>query len=102
MRSKTRLWSTICDSETPQHLQERLQNLLNSSKGQRMTVAVTGQHGGAGKSYCTFRAATNLFATGMVLTPTNSLRTAYPQLPDGWTVRTYDRQLGFFVGDEQR
>jgi hypothetical protein len=37
-----------------------------------------------------------------VLTPTNSLRTAYPQLPDGWTVRTYDRQLGFFVGDEQR
>jgi hypothetical protein len=102
MRSKTRLWSTICDSESPQHLQERLQNLLNSSTGQRMTVAVTGQHGGAGKSYCTFRAATNLFATGMVLTPTNSLRTAYPQLPDGWTVRTYDRQLGFFVGDEQR
>jgi hypothetical protein len=44
MRSKTRLWSTICDSESPQHLQERLQSLLNSSKGQRMTVALPGSH----------------------------------------------------------
>jgi hypothetical protein len=106
MRSKRQQWDAICEAESPSTLQKMLTEHLKAATGagRCMRVAVTGQHGGAGKSYCSFRAATSMFKTGLILTPTNSLRTAYTHdsLPAGWSVRTYDRQFGFFVGDEMQ
>ncbi|KAG5182759.1 hypothetical protein JKP88DRAFT_245375 [Tribonema minus] len=95
---KRRLWGAICAAESPSALVAALQRQLQAT--QRLCVAITGQHGGAGKSYCTRHAATSMFKAGLILTPTNSLRTAYTKdpLPEGWLARTYDRQLGFFVG----
>eukprot|EP00953_Heterococcus_sp_UTEX-ZZ885_P012815 7327-Heterococcus_DN1.PRE.1 len=99
-------WDAICEAESPATLQKMLTEELKvaTAAGRCMRVAVTGQHGGAGKSYCSFRAATSMFKTGLILTPTNSLRTTYTHdsLPAGWSVRTYDRQFGFFVGDEMQ
>jgi hypothetical protein len=104
IQSKMKQWDAICEAESPGTLKKMLIEDLKSATaaGRCMRVAVTGQHGGAGKSYCSFRAATSMFKTGLILTPTNSLRTAYTHdsLPAGWSVRTYDRQFGFFVGDE--
>ncbi|KAG5179802.1 hypothetical protein JKP88DRAFT_325850 [Tribonema minus] len=97
---KRRLWGAICAAESPTALVAALKRQMSAT--QRLCVAITGQHGGAGKSYCTRHAATSMFKTGLILTPTNSLRTAYTKdpLPDGWIARTYNRQLGFFVGDD--
>ncbi|CAB1096640.1 unnamed protein product [Ectocarpus sp. CCAP 1310/34] len=78
--TKRDLWPEICEAE--------------------IVCAVTGEHGGAGKSYCTIRAATATFETGLVLTPTNSLRTSYTNLPSGWSVKTADHQLGFYLSDD--
>jgi hypothetical protein len=106
MQSKMQQWDAVCEAESPSTLQKMLTEDLKlaTAAGRCMRIAVTGQHGGAGKSYCSFRAATSLFKTGLILTPTNSLRTAYTRdlLPAGWSVRTYDRQFGFFVGDEMQ
>eukprot|EP00953_Heterococcus_sp_UTEX-ZZ885_P007851 4717-Heterococcus_DN1.PRE.1 len=106
MQSKMKQWDTICEAESPGTLKKMLTEDLKAATaaGRCMRVAVTGQHGGAGKSYCSFRAATSIFKTGLILTPTNSLRTAYTHdsLPAGWSVRTYDRQFGFFVGEEMQ
>jgi hypothetical protein len=106
MQSKMKQWDAICEAESPGILKKMLTEDLKvaTAAGRCLRVAVTGQHGGAGKSYCSFRAATSLFKTGLILTPTNSLRTAYTHdsLPAGWSVRTYDRQFGFFVGDEMQ
>eukprot|EP00953_Heterococcus_sp_UTEX-ZZ885_P007902 4743-Heterococcus_DN1.PRE.1 len=106
MQSKMKQWDAISEAESPGTLKKMLTEDLKiaTAAGCCMRVAVTGQHGGAGKSYCSFRAATSMFKTGLILTPTNSLRTAYTHdsLPAGWSVRTYDRQFGFFVGDEMQ
>jgi hypothetical protein len=100
MSEKQRLWPEICAQESPARLQQELEELRGT--GGRLVVAVTGQHGGCGKSYCVIRAATAMFETGVVLTPTNSLRTAYPKLPRGWSASTYDRQLHLSVGEAQQ
>jgi hypothetical protein len=97
---KQRLWPEICAQESPTRLQQELEELRG--KVDRLVVAVTGQHGGCGKSYCVIRAATAMFETGVVLTSTNSLRTAYPKLPRGWSASTYDRQLHLSVGESQQ
>ncbi|CAB1102471.1 unnamed protein product [Ectocarpus sp. CCAP 1310/34] len=51
------------------------------------------------KSYCATRAATAIFKTGLVLTPTSILRTAFTDMPCGWSVKTADHQLGFSLGN---
>ncbi|CAN0465870.1 unnamed protein product [Ectocarpus sp. 12 AP-2014] len=97
--TKRDLWREICEAESPSKLKSLFRGLL-TPKGSRIVCAVTGEHGGAGKSYCTFRAATATFETGLVLTPTKSLRTSYTNLPSGWSVKTADHQLGFYLSDD--
>ena len=95
---KRKMWPDICAAESPATLEQLLRELM--SQEDRVVCAVTGEHGGAGKSYCALRAAKTVFKTGLVLTPTNSLRTSYTDLPPGWSVRTADHQLGFYIGDD--
>ena len=90
---KRKMWPDICAAESPATLEQLLRELM--SQEDRVVCAVTGEHGGAGKSYCALRAAKTVFKTGLVLTPTNSLRTSYTDLPPGWSVKTADYQLGF-------
>eukprot|EP00953_Heterococcus_sp_UTEX-ZZ885_P016532 9295-Heterococcus_DN1.PRE.1 len=61
MQSKMKQWDAICEAESPATLQKMLTEELKvaTAAGRCMRVAVTGQHGGAGKSYCSFRAATS-------------------------------------------
>ncbi|CAB1108999.1 unnamed protein product [Ectocarpus sp. CCAP 1310/34] len=82
--TKRDLWPEICEAESPSKLESLFRGLL-SPQGSRIVSAVTGEHGEAGKSYCTIRAATATFETGLVLTPTNSLPTSYTNLPSGWS-----------------
>lgn len=72
--TKRDLWPEICEAESPSKLESLFRGML-SPQGSRIAGAVTGEHGGTGKSYCTIRAAITTFETGLVLTPTNSLRT---------------------------
>ncbi|CAM9948387.1 unnamed protein product [Ectocarpus sp. 6 AP-2014] len=97
--TKRNMWPEICEAESPSKLEILLRCLL-SRQGSRIVCAVTGEHGGAGKSYCAFNAAKNIFKTGLVVTPTNSLRTSFTHLPSGWNVKTADHQLGFYLGDD--
>ncbi|CAB1099457.1 unnamed protein product [Ectocarpus sp. CCAP 1310/34] len=96
---KRHMWPEICEAESPSKLESLFRGLL-SPQGSRLVCAVTGEHGGAGKSYCTIRAATATFEGGLVLTPTNSLRTSYINLSSGWSVNTADHQLGFYLSDD--
>ncbi|CAN0443214.1 unnamed protein product [Ectocarpus sp. 12 AP-2014] len=97
--TKCDLWPEICEAESPSKLKSLFRGLL-SRQGSRIVCAVTGEHRGAGKSYCAFNAAKNIFKTGLVVTPTNSLRTSFTNLPSGWNVKTADHQLGFYLGDD--
>ncbi|CAN0325164.1 unnamed protein product, partial [Ectocarpus sp. 6 AP-2014] len=97
--TKRNMWPEICEAESPSKLEILLRCLL-SRQGSRIVCAVTGEHGGAGKSYCAFNAAKNIFKTGLVVTPTNSLRTSFTNLPSGWNVKTAGHQLGFYLGDD--
>ncbi|CBJ27580.1 hypothetical protein Esi_0075_0065 [Ectocarpus siliculosus] len=97
--TKRNLWPEICEAESPSKLESLLRGLL-SQQGSRVVCAVTGEHGGAGKSYCAFRAAKKIFKTGLVVTPTNSLRTSFTDMPSGWSVKTADHQLGFYLGND--
>ncbi|CAM9767386.1 unnamed protein product, partial [Laminaria digitata] len=97
--TKRKLWPEICSAESSSTL-EGLLRASKSQKGLRIVCAVTGEHGGAGKSYCVFRAAKAIFKTGLVLTPTNSLRTSFTDMPSGWSVKTADHQLGFYLGGD--
>ncbi|CAB1108591.1 unnamed protein product [Ectocarpus sp. CCAP 1310/34] len=78
-----KMWSGICAAESPATLERLIRELM--SREDRVVCAVTGEHGGAGKSYCTLRAAKAVFKTGLVLTPTNNLRTSYTDRPSGKT-----------------
>ncbi|CAB1116244.1 unnamed protein product [Ectocarpus sp. CCAP 1310/34] len=96
--AKRNLWPEICEAESP----SKLENLIRAHmlrQGSRLVCAVTGEHRGAGKSYCATRAATAIFKTGLVLTPTNSLRTSFTDMPCGWSEKTADHQLGFYLGN---
>ncbi|CAM9623129.1 unnamed protein product, partial [Hapterophycus canaliculatus] len=95
---KLQVWPEVCETESPATL-ERLLRALKFEED-RIVCAVTGEHGGAGKSYCATRAATTIFKTGLVVTPTNSLRTSFTDMPRGWSVKTADHQLGFYLGDD--
>ncbi|CAN0341091.1 unnamed protein product [Ectocarpus sp. 6 AP-2014] len=97
--TKRNLRPEICEAESPSKLESLLRGLL-SQQGSRVVCAVTGEHGGAGKSYCAFRAAKKIFKTGLVVTPTNSLRTSFTDMPSGWSVKTADHQLGFYLGND--
>ncbi|CAB1110488.1 unnamed protein product [Ectocarpus sp. CCAP 1310/34] len=97
---KRKMWPDICSAESPASLEQLLRELM--SQEDRVVCAVTGKHGGAGKSYCTLHAAKAVFETDLVLTPTNSLRTSHTDLPPGWSVKTADHQLGFYIGDDTR
>ncbi|CAB1105891.1 unnamed protein product [Ectocarpus sp. CCAP 1310/34] len=97
--TKRDLWPEICEAEPPSKRKCLFRGLL-TPQGSRIVCAVTGEHGGAGKSYCTIRAATATFETGLVLTPTNGLRTSYTNLPSGWSVKTADHQLEFYLSDD--
>ncbi|CAM9189604.1 unnamed protein product [Pylaiella littoralis] len=97
--TKRNMWPEICEAESPSKLEILLRGSL-SRQGSRIVCAVTGEHGGAGKSYCAFNAAKNIFKTGLVVTPTNSLRTSFTNLPSGWNAKTADHQLGFYLGDD--
>ncbi|CAB1112833.1 unnamed protein product [Ectocarpus sp. CCAP 1310/34] len=97
--TKRNMWPEICEAESPSKLEIFLRGML-SRQGSSIVCAVTGEHGGAGKSYCAFNAAKNIFKTGLVVTPTNSLRTSFTNLPSGWNVKTADHQLGFYLGDD--
>lgn len=83
--TKRKLWPEICSAESPSTLEGLLLASM-SQKGSRVVCGVTREHGGAGKSYCAFRAAKTIFKTGLVLTPTNSLRTSFTDMPSGWSV----------------
>eukprot|EP00611_Tribonema_gayanum_P013373 TRINITY_DN2425_c0_g1_i4.p1 TRINITY_DN2425_c0_g1~~TRINITY_DN2425_c0_g1_i4.p1 ORF type:complete len:351 (+),score=51.32 TRINITY_DN2425_c0_g1_i4:260-1312(+) len=97
---KQQRWAEICAAESPDALARALKDMLSNSTVP-LSTAVTAMHAGCGKSYCVLHAAKQLFKSVLILTPTNSLRTAYTtqELPKGWAVRTYDRQMGFFVGE---
>jgi hypothetical protein len=95
---KLDLWDSICAEESPEALEACLRQEA-AAKG-TVCVAVTATHAGSGKTYVTLRAAVKVFSSGLILTPTNSLRTAFRDLPPGWRVSTYDRQFGFFVSDD--
>lgn len=88
----------MCEKESPATL-ERLLRALEFEE-ERIVCAVTGEHGGAGKSYCTIRAATAISKTGLVVTPTNSLRTPFTDMPPGWSSKTADQQLGFCLDED--
>lgn len=64
---KLKVWPEVCEKESPATLQRLLRALM--SEEERVACAVTGEHGGTRKSYCTIRAATAIFKTGIVLTP---------------------------------
>ncbi|KAG5189672.1 hypothetical protein JKP88DRAFT_301020, partial [Tribonema minus] len=100
MTAKQERWAEICAAESPDALAGALKDMLSNSTAP-LSMAVTAMHAGCGKSYCVLHAAKQLFKSVLILTPTNSLRTAYTtqELPKGWVVRTYDRQMGFFVGE---
>ncbi|CAB1116215.1 unnamed protein product [Ectocarpus sp. CCAP 1310/34] len=97
--AKRNLWPEICEAESPSNLESLIRAHM-LQQGSRLVCAVTGEHGGAGKSYCATRAATAIFKTGLVVTPTNSLRTSFTDMPCGWSVKTADHQLGFYLGDD--
>lgn len=99
--SKRNLWPEICRTESPSTL-KRQRRASPSQLGSGLVCAVTGEHGGVGKSYCTFRAAKAIFKSGLVLTPTNSLRTSFTDMPPGWSVKTADHQLGFYLGGDSQ
>ncbi|CAN0441584.1 unnamed protein product [Pylaiella littoralis] len=99
--TKRNVWPEICEAESPSKLESLLRSLL-FPEGSRVVCAVTGEHGGEGKSYCAFRAAKNIFKTGLVVTPTNSLRTSFTDMPSGWSVKTADHQLGFYLGNDSQ
>ncbi|KAG5185655.1 hypothetical protein JKP88DRAFT_311408 [Tribonema minus] len=100
MTAKQERWAEICAAESPSALVAALKDMLSNSTVP-LSTAVTAMHAGCGKSYCLLHAAKQLFKSVVILTPTNSLRTAYTtqELPKGWVVRTYDRQMGLFVGE---